>query len=86
MIVRFLDALIQLYQRTFSRLLPAGTCRFHPTCSAYAREALRLHGAARGSLLSFLRLCRCQPFHRGGLDPVPLRHPARPALPPEAAP
>lgn len=48
-----------------------GYCRFEPSCSRYAEEALRRHGAARGMRLTVLRLLRCQPFHRGGLDPVP---------------
>lgn len=58
-----------------------GSCRFHPTCSHYAIEALELHGAAKGSLLSTWRILRCQPFCRGGFDPVPEpKHPnkARP--------
>lgn len=48
-----------------------GRCRFHPTCSAYALEALELHGGWRGLGLAFRRLGRCHPFHSGGLDPVP---------------
>jgi putative membrane protein insertion efficiency factor len=48
-----------------------GFCRFEPSCSRYAEEALRRHGAARGTLLTVKRLMRCQPFHRGGFDPVP---------------
>lgn len=86
MIARALDGLLALYQRLVSPLLPPGTCRFHPTCSAYAREALAVHGALRGSGLALMRLCRCQPFHRGGLDPVPPRRTRRPSLPPEATP
>ena len=46
-------------------------CRFYPSCSDYAAEAIRLHGAARGSLLAARRLCKCHPWHPGGLDPVP---------------
>ena len=46
-------------------------CRFHPSCSDYAAQAIDLHGAARGSLLAALRLCKCHPWHPGGLDPVP---------------
>ena len=49
----------------------AGSCRFVPSCSAYAREAIATHGALRGSLLAAWRLARCQPLCRGGLDQVP---------------
>jgi putative membrane protein insertion efficiency factor len=62
---------IRAYQRLISPMLPAGTCRFHPTCSHYASEAVRKHGALRGSILAAKRLCRCGPWHPGGLDPVP---------------
>jgi putative membrane protein insertion efficiency factor len=48
-----------------------GSCRFHPTCSHYAVEALELHGPLRGAWLAFTRILRCQPFCRGGFDPVP---------------
>lgn len=58
------------YQRFMSPLLPPA-CRFYPSCSAYAVEALETHGAARGSWLTVRRLARCHPFHPGGLDPVP---------------
>lgn len=71
MVAAFLIALIRLYQRTLSPLL-GNVCRFEPSCSRYAAECLKLHGAARGSLLSFLRLCKCHPFHPGGYDPPPL--------------
>lgn len=70
MIVRFLLGILWLYQRLFSPFLPRA-CRFHPTCSVYAAEALRTHGAWRGSWLAARRLGRCHPFHEGGLDPVP---------------
>lgn len=46
-------------------------CRFTPTCSAYALEALEKYGAAKGSWLALKRLCKCHPFHKGGYDPVP---------------
>jgi putative membrane protein insertion efficiency factor len=46
-------------------------CRFYPTCSTYAREAIMLHGAFRGTLLAFLRIMRCNPFNAGGIDKVP---------------
>jgi putative membrane protein insertion efficiency factor len=63
--------MIRGYQETFSRLVPAGTCRFHPSCSSYAYEAIDRHGMMRGSWLAVRRLFRCHPFHPGGLDPVP---------------
>jgi putative membrane protein insertion efficiency factor len=84
---RFLLLLIQLYQRTVSPLLPVvslGTCgcRFTPTCSHYAAEAIRTHGAFAGTGLALSRLVRCTPRHPGGFDPVPLSRPRRrPALP-----
>lgn len=63
-------ALLRLYRRAVSPLLPPA-CRFVPTCSEYAQEAVTLHGAFRGSALAFWRLLRCHPFVRGGYDPVP---------------
>ncbi|MHC1700612.1 MAG: membrane protein insertion efficiency factor YidD [Humidesulfovibrio sp.] len=65
-------ALIWLYQRLLSPLF-AGSCRFEPSCSEYARQAVLIHGPAKGSLLAAWRLLRCQPLCRGGYDPVP-RH------------
>lgn len=61
---------IRFYQRAVSPLLPP-SCRFMPTCSAYALEAVQRYGAARGSWLALRRLARCHPFCRGGYDPVP---------------
>jgi len=72
MVALLLDKLIALYQRLLSPLLPPA-CRFHPSCSSYAREAIAVHGAAKGSLLAAWRILRCQPLCRGGLDPVPPR-------------
>jgi putative membrane protein insertion efficiency factor len=69
-VAQFLIFLIRIYQLTLSRLL-GPVCRFHPSCSRYAAECLRLHGAARGSLLSVKRLAKCHPFHPGGYDPPP---------------
>ena len=71
---RTLDAGITLYQRMSAGRLPR--CRFHPTCSQYAREAIAVHGAGRGSWLAARRLGRCQPFGGHGFDPVPDALPA----------
>ena len=60
---------IRGYQRAVSPYLPR-SCRFRPTCSEYAREAIERFGAARGSWLAVRRLLRCHPFHPGGYDPV----------------
>ncbi|MGQ0612287.1 MAG: membrane protein insertion efficiency factor YidD [Planctomycetaceae bacterium] len=68
---RLFVALIDAYRRLVSPLLPP-LCRFHPSCSAYAREAVQVHGAAKGVLLALLRLLRCNPACRGGEDPVPV--------------
>jgi uncharacterized protein len=60
------------YRRFISPLLPP-VCRFYPSCSEYALEALRTHGAVRGLWLAVRRLARCHPFNPGGYDPVPPR-------------
>jgi putative membrane protein insertion efficiency factor len=65
-----LRLLIRSYQRLLSPLL-APRCRFHPSCSHYALEAIEMHGAGRGSWLAVRRLMRCHPLHPGGYDPVP---------------
>jgi putative membrane protein insertion efficiency factor len=65
-------AVIGVYRMTLSGWL-GGQCRFSPTCSRYAEEAIRTHGALRGSGLAAVRILRCNPFGRGGLDPVPPR-------------
>jgi hypothetical protein len=62
--------LIKLYQNTVSRVLPHA-CRFQPTCSQYAVEAIKKYGIARGSWLAANRIVRCNPFSEGGYDPVP---------------
>ena len=69
---RVLTAVIGLYQRFVSPLL-APRCRFHPTCSAYAAEAVSTYGALRGSWLALRRIARCHPWNPGGVDPVPSR-------------
>ncbi len=67
---RVLLFLIDAYRYALSPML-GPSCRFHPSCSAYAAEALHKYGAGRGSLLALKRLCRCHPWHPGGFDPVP---------------
>jgi len=79
-----LVVLIRIYQYTLSPALPVLTmgrcgCRFAPTCSHYAVDAIRIHGVMRGVALAAVRLAKCTPLHPGGLDPVPPR--ARPAIP-----
>lgn len=71
---RLLLALIGAYRRLLSPLL-GPRCRFAPSCSAYAAQAITVHGAGRGSWLAVRRIARCHPFHPGGHDPVP---PVRP--------
>ena len=70
MIRRALLRLVRFYSRAISPALPA-RCRFYPTCSAYAAEAIERHGAARGSWLALRRLVKCAPWHPGGVDLVP---------------
>jgi putative membrane protein insertion efficiency factor len=72
---RVLLALIRFYQLTFSYLL-GRQCRFMPTCSAYAAEAIQIHGAKQGARLAWRRFCKCHPFSKQhGYDPVPLQTP-----------
>lgn len=78
---RVLLALLRGYRRGISPLL-GPRCRFAPTCSAYATEAVAVHGAVRGTALAVRRLLRCSPLTRGGFDPVPPA--ARPAVPASA--
>jgi len=70
MISRGLRLAIRAYQWLVSPLL-APACRFYPSCSQYADEALARHGAWRGGWLAVRRVCRCGPWHPGGVDPVP---------------
>ncbi len=68
--------LIRLYRKWVSPILPP-SCRYYPTCSAYALEAVERYGAFRGGLLAVKRVLRCHPYHPGGYDPVPLEYPRR---------
>lgn len=70
-VARVLLAIVRFYRMAISPALPP-SCRYTPSCSAYAVEAIELHGAGRGSWLAVRRLLRCHPFHAGGHDPVPL--------------
>lgn len=67
---QLLVLLVRGYQVSISPMLPA-SCRYHPSCSAYAIEALERHGALRGTWLAARRIARCNPFTPGGYDPVP---------------
>ena len=69
-----LKLLVRLYQCTFGIVLP-NSCRYQPTCSQYALNALTEHGAVRGVWLTLKRILRCHPFARGGYDPVPTKGP-----------
>ena len=69
---RVLLLLLRGYQLGISPFL-GQNCRFHPSCSDYAAQAIDLHGPAHGSLLAARRLCKCHPWHPGGLDPVPAK-------------
>ncbi len=62
---------IRLYQKTFSRTLPAGSCRFYPSCSHYGYQAVYKYGVLKGSVMATWRVMRCNPFNEGGVDPVP---------------
>ncbi|MCK5618435.1 MAG: membrane protein insertion efficiency factor YidD [Candidatus Krumholzibacteria bacterium] len=65
----FLSA-IAAYRKAISPLFPP-SCRFYPSCSQYAADAICAHGAGRGAIMALRRLTRCHPWHRGGYDPVP---------------
>ena len=61
---------VRFYQKHVSGLKMVSTCRFEPTCSAYALEALSRHGALKGTAMAMARVCKCGPWHPGGFDPV----------------
>ncbi len=69
---KLLTNLIQLYRNFISPLFPP-SCRFHPTCSQYALDAIQIHGGIKGSYLALKRILRCHPFNPGGYDPVPTK-------------
>lgn len=69
---KVLQIIIYFYKYAISPLLPRA-CRYYPTCSSYALEALEHHGAVKGSYLSIKRICKCHPFSEGGYDPVPIK-------------
>lgn len=71
-VVQVLLLVIRAYQLLISPLL-GPSCRFHPSCSRYTAECLKLHGPLRGSYLGARRILRCHPFHPGGYDPPPPR-------------
>ncbi|MCU1693101.1 MAG: rane protein insertion efficiency factor YidD [Frankiales bacterium] len=83
-VARLLLLLVTAYRRGVSPLL-GPRCRFAPSCSAYAAEALQVYGAGRGSWLAVRRVLRCHPFHPGGHDPVPPRRSSCPPDLPSAA-
>ena len=70
MFKKFLILLIRAYQLTLSALI-GRQCRFYPSCSVYATEAIETHGVSRGLTLTACRIGKCHPFHPGGYDPVP---------------
>jgi putative membrane protein insertion efficiency factor len=82
---RVLVSLVDFYRARISPLLPP-LCRFDPSCSAYAREALLRHGSVKGTLLAAWRVLRCNPFCKGGADPVPPAGRWRPAKGPRPPP
>ena len=68
---KFAVFLIKTYQLTLSPRFSHGSCRYIPTCSQYALEAIEIHGVFKGSLMGLWRIMRCNPFVKGGYDPVP---------------
>lgn len=71
LIKRAMIFLIRTYQTALSPRFSGGACRYTPTCSQYAIEAIEVHGVFKGSLLAARRILRCNPFFKGGYDPVP---------------
>ena len=67
---KILVLFVRLYRYAVSPFL-GNNCRFYPTCSSYAEQAVTEHGAIKGSWLAIRRICRCHPWHPGGVDPVP---------------
>jgi hypothetical protein len=74
--------MVRVYQFAVSPLLPPA-CRFYPSCSEYTAEAIETHGPVQGAWLGLRRLLRCHPWHPGGVDLVPERHPSGPATGPQ---
>jgi putative membrane protein insertion efficiency factor len=70
---RLLISILHFYKKAISPLLP-NACKYTPTCSEYAMEAIEKHGVLKGSVLAIWRILRCNPFSRGGYDPVPEPH------------
>ena len=68
---RILIGVIKFYRKYISPLKPAPTCKYIPTCSEYGIEAIEKYGALKGGLLTVWRILRCNPFSKGGYDPVP---------------
>lgn len=68
---RLLIGLVRFYQKQISPFKKGASCRFRPTCSQYAIEAIRIHGAIKGTAMAVWRILRCNPFNKGGFDPVP---------------
>jgi putative membrane protein insertion efficiency factor len=70
MMRKIFAGLIQIYRIFISPLFPP-SCRFHPSCSVYAQEAIEAHGIFKGGWMGLKRISKCHPFHKGGYDPVP---------------
>ena len=68
---RILLAYMRFYQKYLSNLKGSSTCKYYPTCSCYAKEAIEKYGAWKGGRLALWRILRCNPFSKGGVDPVP---------------
>lgn len=69
-IIKLIISFLKIYKYFISPLL-GNNCRFYPSCSDYSMEALKKHGVAKGAVLTAKRIVKCQPFHEGGMDPVP---------------